>query len=143
MAAQAPEWVPEILLGCWKGPESGSNCSVSSRPGLPRRPCIMATLLCETPVQTHQTLTEKYRLLRCLLEEKVHGALVWAPFIQLYETLSHKGVFQIFCLGLLDGRLTVDPAELRKEAVLCTQYSALYVCDVLALGELHQGLFPT
>ncbi|CAM2118648.1 unnamed protein product [Caretta caretta] len=147
---------PETVVGCQKGPDP-----TSLQVGYPGCHTVLASghecsgihvnLDVGNPVQTHPTLTDKYLLLRCLLEDKMQGALVRSHFTQLHEIGASTRFFfgvgekvygqstDFFFLWLLDGCLTADPAEIWKAAV--SFYSTLYLpeaCDVLAMEELHQ-----
>lgn len=97
-------------------------------------------------------LKEKKKELGLFLKERVKGAMVRARYINIREIDAPSTFFfnlertvaqkkQMACLSLPDGRVTTDPAEMRKHAV--DFYTALYgaeVSDVECTAELLQEL---
>uniref|UniRef100_A0A669BQM4 Reverse transcriptase domain-containing protein n=1 Tax=Oreochromis niloticus TaxID=8128 RepID=A0A669BQM4_ORENI len=102
--------------------------------------------------QNNDCLLSKRQELNHFLHERVKGALVRARFTRLQDMDAPTTFFfnlgksvvhrkQMVCLQLSDGKVTTDPAEMRRHAVaFYTDLFSADGCDVDSASDLLQGL---
>uniref|UniRef100_A0A669D6D2 Reverse transcriptase domain-containing protein n=1 Tax=Oreochromis niloticus TaxID=8128 RepID=A0A669D6D2_ORENI len=102
--------------------------------------------------QNNDCLLSKRQELNHFLHERAKGALVRARFTRLQDMDAPTTFFfnlgksvvrrkQMMCLQLSDGKVTTDPAEMRRHAVaFYTDLFSADGCDVDSASDLLQGL---
>ena len=102
--------------------------------------------------QNNASLKEKRQELNSFMQERAKGALVRARFTKLQDIDAPTAFFfsleksvvkrkQMLCLRLPEGKVTTEPAEMRKHAVdFYTDLFRADECDVDSAAELLEGL---